>query len=121
LISRKNSKVLIWIVSLPLVAISLFFLLFWTGIWFGRDTYYSRGFVESEFSKVRQGMTRAEVEALVGPGLCGDPDYKFAGVECFNRELTMYSFSPADTHYDRRWIYYIDDRVSSVVRELYVD
>lgn len=78
---------------------------------FGRDTAYAPSYTEEKFAFVRKGMTRADVEALVGKGHWTSDDGAYV----------HYTHSPTGTHFDQRLVIYQGDRVVAVRSEIYFD
>ncbi|MEW6058261.1 MAG: outer membrane protein assembly factor BamE, partial [Bdellovibrionota bacterium] len=78
-------------------------------------TIWAKKFSEQNFAKIRPGMPRAEVEALLGSPLRKDCSEKGC----------MWVYSNQDTgtaDYDRRWV--VTDptgRVTEVRHEFYID
>jgi hypothetical protein len=81
----------------------------------GEDTYYSAGYSDSAFRKVKIGMTKDQVRALLG-----EPLSEYPIVEG-GREGWRYSWKRTDTHYRARVVIFKDGRVVKVRAHFYVD
>lgn len=80
---------------------------------FGEDTEFAPGYSETSFRRVTPGMSRDEVQALLGaplPALTTPAD-----------STMRYSFSPSSTHYRERTIYLENGRVRKTVANLFFD
>ncbi|MCP3062120.1 hypothetical protein LXT21_25360 [Myxococcus sp. K38C18041901] len=84
---------------------------------FSEDTVFAPGYSAFKFWRIRQGMTEAEVEQLVGLPLetwtprDDEPGELYWG----------YSHSPGDAHYRMRLVRFRDGRVHETHTEFYVD
>ena len=87
---------------------------------FGFCTFYSAGYSERRFHAVRIGMTREDVEAIVGPPLEKVPWN--ASVGSPNEEMWHYSERRDDTaNYWRRCVLFKDGKVREVISDFWVD
>ena len=93
---------------IPLLAFPCF--LFWFHNLRCGPTFYSEKYGESKFLSLRKGMTAREVEAIIGPPLERIP-------HADGSVLWTYSNREDDTcSFDMCWVYFKDDRVSSVTK-----
>ena len=108
---RTNGQWLTWAIAacagLPLILPALFF------IWFHflrcGPTYYAAEFTEARFARLRQGMTTAQVEAIMGP-----PLEKILHED--GGTLWTYSNRDDDTcDFEMRWVHFRAGRVEFVV------
>ena len=78
-------------------------------------TIWADGFSEGKFSKIQFGMSKSEVEAVLGDPLRKD----CSGKGC------MWVYSNQDTgtaDYDRRWVVFDStDQVTKIRHEFYID
>jgi hypothetical protein len=87
------------------------------GLLLGEDTTYAAGYSARGFDAVTLGMSRADVEALIGP-----PQKEYSLDESDPREMgARWSFSPGDTHYRCRGLLFRDGKVYEKHTEFYVD
>ena len=87
---------------------------------FGFCTFYSERYSESRFNSLRVGMTREEVEAIVGPPLRKVPWNESAGSP--HEEMWQYSDRRDYTaNYWRRWVLFEDDKVLEIISDFWFD
>lgn len=85
------------------------------GALLGHDTEFAPGYSEDGFSRIHLGMTKAQVEALVGRPLHDSPLTE-RGIGWY------YSRSPGDTDYRCRAVLFEDyQTVTRIHTEFYVD
>jgi hypothetical protein len=96
---------------LMIVVACLAILMWFLGWFFDTRTYYAPGYTETKFRTLRIGMTRAEVEAMVGPPL--------TKVRWSDGSMNwVYSDRPWDTlDFERRWVIFKDDKVTEIVND----
>lgn len=80
----------------------------------GEDTYYSEGYSDAAFRKLRQGMTKDQVYSLLGEPLSRYPVHG-------GREGWRYSGKRTDTHYRIRVVLFRGERVDEIMTGFYVD
>jgi hypothetical protein len=117
---RLTVRRLMFIVSLIAIHLAFVRLLLMTDPFFGFCTFYSAGFSESRFRTLHVGMTRGEVEAIVGPPLRKVPQNQSTGPR--DEELWCYSDRQDESaNFWRRWVYLENGKVVSVVNDFWVD
>ena len=79
------------------------------------DTEYARGYSQSKFEQVTIGMCAEDVRSLLGDPL---PHGNHGGS---TSTCWIYTQSPTDTHYRRRWIRLEDGVVTQIDAFLYFD
>jgi hypothetical protein len=87
------------------------------GLLLGEDTTYASGYSKSGFTAVKLGMSRAEVEALIGVPQKG---WSLDEANPLNFGA-RWSYSPGDTHYRCRVLLFRDGRVAEKHTDFYVD
>jgi hypothetical protein len=70
------------------------------------DTVYADGYSDLNFLRLRNGMTLPEVRAIAG-----EPIRKNSWVDGGAVELWMYTVSPSDGNFWRRWVFFRDGNV----------
>jgi hypothetical protein len=105
-----------------MMAIALLALGLGTARWWVRHhfwTVYAPGYSESQFRKVRIGMTPNEVEAILGRPIRKDPTSKSSA------RWWIYSEPPPHgtigDNYWKRWVLLDDDKVSAIEDDYYVE
>jgi hypothetical protein len=88
------------------------------GSFLREDTVYAPGYTDSGFRRVAVGMSRSQVEALIGAPqhewpVGGDTDRSGVGAR--------WSHSPGDTHFRCRVLLFRNDVVVEKHTEFYVD
>ena len=89
---------------------------------FGFGTVYAERYTEAGFDSLRVGMSRTEVEAVMGPPLkkvswFGDDPAVTGGDECW-----YYSEQPIrDGNYWRRWVKFTNGKITAFDSRFYVD
>jgi hypothetical protein len=117
---RLTVRGLMVIVSLIGIHLATFRALLIHEHFFGFGTFYSEGYSESRFLTLRVGMSRAEVEAIVGRPLRKVPWNQNMGPN--NEEIWQYSDRPDYTaNYWRRWVYFDNGKVVEVINDFWVD
>jgi hypothetical protein len=87
---------------------------------FGFSTIYAQEFSESRFRNVRVGMSREEVEAIVGRPLRKVPWNQDSGPH--DEEMWHYSDQRDDTaNFHRRWVFFEKGKVVTVINDFWVD
>lgn len=87
---------------------------------FGFGTIYSVQYDEGRFLSLRVGMTRAEVEAIMGRPLRVVPWNQHMGRH--DEEMWFYSDQPdATANFHRRWVCFEDGKVVVVINDFWVD
>jgi hypothetical protein len=87
---------------------------------FGFGTVYSERYSEGSFSRLQKGMTRAEVEALVGRPLRIVPwnQDTLPGAE----EMWYFSDQPDVTaNFYRRWVLFENGKVVTIINDFWID
>jgi hypothetical protein len=79
------------------------------------DTYYSSGFSHRKFLKITAGMSKSEVEDLLGPPLA---TYFVQGT---GETGWKYSDTRNDSSYYARVVLFVDGKVTRRLSEFYVD
>jgi hypothetical protein len=82
------------------------------------DTVYAPGYSDAGFRKVRIGMTREQVYALIGPPQRSWPVENADGTADSG---ARWSHSPGDTNFRCRVVLFASDRVSDKHAEFYLD
>jgi hypothetical protein len=80
------------------------------------DTVYAIRYSERRFSSLRIGMTKRQVEAVMGI-----PIRKNSWIDGGDVELWRYSESPSDGNYWRRWVFCRDGKVYWIDCRFYWD
>lgn len=87
---------------------------------FGFNTIYSEQYDEGRFLSLRVGMTRAEVQAILGRPLRIAPWNGNTGPQV--EEMWFYSDQPDVTaNFYRRWVYFKDGKAVAVINDFWVD
>jgi hypothetical protein len=88
-------------------------------LFFGFGTIYSARYSESRFKTLRAGMSRDEVEAIVGPPLRKVP---WDVLTPHEREMWYYSDQHDYTaNYWRRWVLFENGKVVDVINDFWLD
>ncbi|HEX8425733.1 hypothetical protein [Hymenobacter sp.] len=86
------------------------------------DTEYSAGYSHFAFAKVTVGMSRKEVENMLGKPLVVWKPYKYSNYRSKKHFIGYeYSRSPTSTHYRLRQVYFDRDKVVDVINYFYID
>lgn len=86
----------------------------------GFGTIYSELYSEGRFQTLRVGMTRDEVESIMGRPLRIVPWNQHMGPH--DEEMWFYSDQPDDTaNFHRRWVVFEDGKVVAVINDFWVD
>ena len=78
-------------------------------------TVYALGYDEVRFRKIQVGMTTDQVEAFMGPPLAKSP---------WDGGQTLWKYSDQYTYtsdFDRRWVYFLGNRVQEVYNDRWYD
>ncbi len=97
------------VLSLSLATLFIFCFGFWLVYLRCGPTFYAPGFTEARFASLREGMTTAETEALIGPPLKVIPQ---------GEGTTLWTYSNRDDDtcdFEMRWVYFQDGRAKHVV------
>jgi hypothetical protein len=87
---------------------------------FGFGTIYSEQYSESRFRTLRVGMSRGEVEAIVGRPLRKVPWNQETGPH--DEEMWYYSDQPnATANFSRRWVCFENGKVVAVINDFWFD
>jgi hypothetical protein len=117
---RLTVRRMMFIVSLIAIHLAFVRLLLLTDPFFGFCTFYSAGFSESRFRTLHVGMTRGEVEAIVGPPL--RKVLWNQSPEPRDEEMWQYSDRKDYTaNYWRRWVLFENGKVVLVINDFWVD
>jgi hypothetical protein len=117
----------------PLTVGGLMVIIAWIGIhvatfrallicdpFFGFCTFYSERYSESRFRTLRVGMSRGEVEAIMGRPLGKIPWNQ--DMRSHDEEMWYYSDRLDETtNYHRRWVYFENGKVVTVINDFWVD
>jgi hypothetical protein len=86
----------------------------------GFGTIYSERYSEGRFQTLRVGMSRGEVEAIMGRPVCVTPWNQETGPH--GRERWHYTDQPNDTaNFHRRWVYFEDGKVVDIINDFWID
>jgi outer membrane protein assembly factor BamE (lipoprotein component of BamABCDE complex) len=80
------------------------------------DSVYAVGYSEPDFLSLKNGMTKPQVQAIMG-----DPKAKNSWIDGGEVELWMYSISPSDGNFWRRWVFFRNGRIYWIDCRFYVD
>jgi SmpA / OmlA family len=84
---------------------------------YGYGTVYSPGYSESRFNSIRKGMTRQQVETIMGPPLT-KTIAEYQGGD----EMWAFSDQPSITsNYWQRWVIFNKGQVSIIVKDFWID
>ena len=82
------------------------------------DTVYSSGYTLNRWKRVRVGMSRSEVEAILGPAQLM---YPIQNAQDGPDMAGRWSYSPGDTHFRCRVLMFRDGVVVRKYSEYYID
>jgi hypothetical protein len=86
----------------------------------GLGTIYSDQYDEIKFDGLRAGMTKNEVEAIMGQPLKKEPWNQHMGLH--DEEMWYYSDQPnATANYWRRWVHFHDGKATSIISDYWYD
>jgi hypothetical protein len=88
---------------------------------FKSDTEYSQGYTEKKFASIKHGMTEKQVLLILGKPLKRRNIYNYPKPGKESDIFYEYSWSPANTHYRRRYIHFENGRVTQIQHYFYID
>jgi hypothetical protein len=105
------------------IHVATFRALFSSDQFFGFSTIYAEGFSESRFITLRVGMSRGDVEAIVGRPLRKVPwNESYPPPGPHDNEMWHYSDQRDDTaNFHRRWVYFENGKVVEIINDFWVD